>query len=195
MNRARVIVKEISIQKKGEVHFFQIRFPKNVIRIRGLEYDAFMFSPLPAASTEPTNPINPDGTISEPVRTNFLKLNAQTNPMLGKLKLQSLDRSNIFFDNWLSFQHYGSGMPDMSFGLFPKSPYTLNQNPKPKSINLQCSNHLVNGMYEDNIGLRQNADLSYKVKVFVWIETAEDAAGVKYDFQEISSNKELQIKV
>jgi hypothetical protein len=195
MNRARVIVKEISIQKKGEVHFFQIRLPKNVIRIRGIEYDAFMLSALPVAPVEPHDPVNPDGTVSEPQRTTFLKWTSYINPILGKLKLQNLDRSNIFFDHWIAFQHYASGMPDMSFGLFQKNPYTLNQNPIPKNINLQCSNHLVNGMYEDNIGLRQNADLSYKVKVFVWIETAEDAMGVKYDFQETGSNKELQIKV
>ncbi len=200
MNRARVIVKEISIRRKGEVQFFQIRLPKNVIRIRGVEYDAFMISHIDTGSPMPDDPALPGGGMSggighEPVRNVFLKWTHTINPVLGKLKLQSMDRNNLFFETWLAFQHYGSGLQDMSFGLFPKSPYTLNRNNKPKHLDLLCGNQLINGMFEDNIGLRQNTDLYYRIKVFVWIETTEDAKGVKYDFQETPGSDELQIKI
>jgi hypothetical protein len=194
MNRARVIVKEISIQKKGEVHFFQIKFPKNVTRIRGIEFDAFMISPIETGAGS-SDPALPPGVISEPNRTPFLKWTPIGNPILGKLKLQSLNRNNIFYETWIPFIFYNGGIPDMSFGMFPKSPYSLNTYSKPKSINLECTNAMVNGMFIDRIGKRQNADLNYRIKVFVWIETTEDAKGVKYDFQEESRRDELQIKM
>ena len=200
MNRARVIVKEISILKKGEVHFFQIRLPKNTIRIRGVEYDAFMLSQLAAATpAEPAGPTVPSGGISggvshQPVRTTFLKWTPTTNPTLGKLKLQNLDAHNLFYETWVPFMLYGGGMPDLSYGLFPKSPYTLNTNGKPKHVDLSCNNQVINGMFEDAIGSKQNADLNYRLKVFIWIETSENANGVIYDFQESESEIKQQSK-
>lgn len=188
MNRVRVIVKEISIRQKGEVHFFQIRLPRNATRIRGIEYDAFLISPLSAGPP-------PESTVSLPNRMPFLKWKLANNPILGKLKLQSPDRNNLFFGTWLSFQHYQSGIPDMSFGLFPKSPYTLNRSTWPKRLDQACSIHVINGMFEDQIGLRQDIDLEYRIKVFVWIETTEEAKGVQYDFQETPGSDELQLKM
>lgn len=192
MKRARLIIKELYIQKQGEVHFFQMRLPRNAVRIIGVETDAFMLSAytIPVESSG----VNPDGTISSVNRTPFLKWREKENPVLGKLKLQSLDRNGIFFENWLTLITYKAGLPDMIGGLFPKNPHTLNNNLQLRSLNISCSNLLLNGLFEDAIGKKENRDLNYKLKVLLWVEINEEANGLKYDFQQEEDNHSLELK-
>ena len=185
MDRARLIVKEVKIQKQGEINFFQVRLPQDTKRIIGIETDAIIISPFTLASSHGSEP-NPDGTVAGQIinRTPFLKWDTTVNPTLGKLKLQSQDRAGIFFETWIYFIQLGGGIPDMSFGMFPKSPYSLNQNSPPKKVNLTCKHSSIEGMYEDEFGKTQNRDMNYILKVFVWIETTEESKGVVFDFQE-----------
>lgn len=200
MSRARLIVKEVVIQKQGEVNFFQIRLPKNAMRILGIETDVFMESVLETGASGAVSGslggVKPDGTIGSPLevnRTPFLKWSRTSNPVVGKLKLQSMDRSNIFFETWVSFVFLNASLQDMSFGLFPKSPYSLVVQSKPKPIEIPCSNTIINGLFADDIGSRKNTDMKYRVKVFVWIQTSEPTKGVVFDFQ--CTKKELEVKL
>lgn len=201
MSRSRLIVKDVVIQKQGEISFFQIRLPKNARRILGIETDVFMESVLEADTSSTGSGshgggINPDGTVGSPIEVNrrpFLKWSSKSNPVIGKLKLQSMDRNNIFFETWVPFVFLNSSLPDMSFGLFPKSPYSLIVRSKPKPIGIPCSNAIINGLFTDDIGSRKNIDMKYRVKVFVWVQTTEPTKGVVFDFQ--STNKELEVKL
>lgn len=183
--RARVIVKEITIRKQGEVQFFQIRLPKNAVRIIGVDSDIILISALEPQADGGIRPDKGNGVLPsvEVNRAPFLRGTSKSNPIIGKLKLQSLDRHNIFFETWLSFIYLNSSMPDMRYGLFPKSPYSLIRNSKPKPVNVPVSNTSINGLFTDAIGNRKQSDMIYKVKVFLWIETNEPANGVKYDFE------------
>jgi hypothetical protein len=188
MNRARAIIRDISIQKQGEINFFQVKLPKNSIRIIGIETDSFLLSAIPS-STGGDSGLG-GSTPPEVNMTPFLKWDISINPTLGKLKLQSFDRSNIFFEEWVDFVHYGAGMPDMSFGNFPVSPYTLNNNKQPRTADVSCTNQVINGMFIDYIGSRLLADLPYTIKVIIWVETDEKNNGLRYDFQK----QDLEIK-
>jgi len=183
--RARVIVKEITIRKQGEVQFFQIRLPKNAVRIIGVDSDIILISPLEPQVDGSVRRDKGNGlpTSVEVNRTPFLRGTTKSNPTIGKLKLQSLDRHNIFFETWLSFIYLNSSMPDMRYGLFPKSPYSLNRNSYPKPVNVPVNSMAINGLFTDSIGARKQSDMIYKVKVFLWIETNEPANGVQYDFE------------
>lgn len=204
MSRARLIVKEVVIQKQGEVNFFQIRLPKNATRILGIETDVLMESILETDTSSAGSGSHggaggtlPDGTVGgttpEVNRHPFLQWSSKSNPVVGKLKLQSMDRNNIFFESWVPFVFLNASMPDMSFGLFPKSPYSLIVVSKPKPIGIPCSNSIINGLFTDTIGSTKNADMKYRVKVFVWIETTEPNNGVVFDFQ--NTNNELEVKL
>lgn len=188
MGRARLIVKEIEISKQGEVKFFQIRLPKNAIKVIAVEHDILMISALEL----PIDIFANDSGHVEVSKTPFLKWNTKTNPTVGKLKLQNMDRSNIFFEAWLSFIFLNGSMPDLSYGLFPKSPYSSNVSSKPKRVDVACTNSLINGMFTDTIGIRQNKHMNYKVKVFVWVETTDKTQGVVYDFEQ---KKGLEVKL
>ncbi len=201
MSRARLIVKEIEITKQGEVNFFQVRLPKNAVKIIGIDTDTLMISALESPAETPAGGgtggaggVRPDGTTghAEVSKTPFLKWNPKTNPTVGKLKLQNMNRSNIFFEAWINFIFLNGSIPDLSYGLYPKSPYSTNVNGKPKQVNVSCTNTLINGMFADVIGSRQNKNMNYKVKVFVWIETSEKSQGVVYDFQQ---QEKLEMKL
>ena len=204
MSRARLIVEEVVIQKQGEVNFFQIRLPKNAIRILGIETDVLMESALETDASSTGSGSHggaggtmPDGTVGGTApdvnRHPSLKWTSNSNPVVGKLKLQSMDRNNIFFETWIPFVFLNASLPDMSYGLFPRSPYSLIVPSKPKPIGIPCSNSVINGLFTDAIGSAKNADIRYRVKVFVWVETTEPNNGVVFDFQ--SNNNELEVKL
>jgi hypothetical protein len=116
----------------------------------------------------------------------FLSWTLQQNPVLGKLKLKSMERTYIFFEEWLHFIFFNGGIPDMSMGLFAHNPTSLNKNRKAKKVDVPVETTIVNGIYEDTYGKFLKRDLAYTVKVFVWVETDEDTDGVVFDFQEES---------
>lgn len=126
---------------------------------------------------------NRDGRITIP----FLSWTQKQNPVTGKLKLKSMERTYIFFEEWLHFILFNGGIPDMSMGLFARSPISLNKNRKAKTVEVPVETTLVKGIYEDTIGKFLKKDIAYTVKVFVWVETEEDADGVVFDFQEENS--------
>ncbi|MCD6068908.1 MAG: hypothetical protein K0S33_3734 [Bacteroidetes bacterium] len=195
MSRARLIIKEFTIRRQGEIHFFQVRLPKNATHIIGIETDALMITPLdvsppPLGDGRPEDPMPPAAAPAN--RTPFLKWNDKSNPVIGKLKLQSLDRHNIFFETWVPFVHFSAAMPDMSYGLFPKSPHTLILPTGPRTVGIPCNNTVVYGMYSDSIGEERKMEIRYKVKVFVWVQTTEADKGVRYGFE---TKRKLEVKL
>lgn len=190
MSRARLIVKQITIQKRGEVNFFQIRLPKNVVRITGIETDVILHTAIEtdlsgAGHTGGSGGVRPDGTIGgvEVNRRPFMTWRSTNNPVVGKLKLQSMDRHNIFFETWVPFVFLNASMPDMSCGIFPKSPYSLIVKSELRTTSIPCSSNILYGFFSDDIGMRRNADTRYTLKVFVWVQTTEANNGVIYDFE------------
>ena len=185
MKRVRVIITEINITKLGQVHHFQIKLPKNTTCICGIETDVRIDSidfkslikngvvaELVTKPFESTLEVHP-----------FLNWGKLKNPTLGRLKLQSLERSHIFYSDWVKCIWLNGGIDDMSNGLFPVNPYSLNKPTKPRKVDLPVSTTLINGLFIDSIGLYYKKHLTYSVKIFVWIETTEEANGVVYDFQ------------
>jgi hypothetical protein len=190
MSRARLIVKQITIQKRGEINFFQIRLPKNVVRITGIETDVIMQSVIETdasggAPSGGSGGVRPDGTVGgvEVNRRPFMVWRTTSNPIVGRLKLQNMDRHNIFFESWLPFVFLNAAMPDMSIGLFPKSPYSLIVKSEPEKLSVPVSNNIIHGFFADDIGIRKTADIRYTVRVFVWVQTTEPNHGVVYEFE------------
>ncbi|MCC6371189.1 MAG: hypothetical protein IT236_09315 [Bacteroidia bacterium] len=191
MNRVRLIVKDIHIQYQGEVNFFTIKLPNNIKRIIGVENDAFIRS----AYSEPVFPSNPDGTVDNPL---VVKWAAQNALSLGKVKLQSLDRTGIFYEAWVSHLFYGKGVPDMSFGRIPVGSLTIDRKNRPKPMNLRCKHFFVEGMFEDSLGTQLNHNMDYHIRIFVWVETTEPAKGIAFEFEDKDFEGEpnlLQIKI
>lgn len=194
MKRARLIIKEVQVTKQGEIKNFQIKLPKNVQRIIAIDTDVRIDSridgfvtggirPAPKLEEKPvfdSIPIGSDGTRSAP----FLSWTLQKNPVTGKLKLKSMERTYIFYEEWMHFILFNGGIPDMTMGMLARSPISLNKNRIPKKVDVPVSTTIVNGIYEDTLGKFLQHDITYTIKVFVWVETEEENDGVVFDFQE-----------
>lgn len=123
------------------------------------------------------------------IKLPFLSWTLNQNPVVGKLKLKSMERTYIFFEEWLHFILFNGGVPDMSMGFFPKNPISLNKNRVPKKVEVPVETTIVNGIYEDSAGKYLKRDITYTVKVFVWVETEEESDGVEFDFQQEDKNE------
>lgn len=193
MKRARVIIKEVQVTKQGEIKNFQIKLPKNVRRVIAIETDVRVDSKVEGFSTGEIKPtpkfetipvreigIEADGRLSAP----FLSWTLQKNPVTGKLKLKSMERTYIFYEEWLHFILFNGGVPDMTMGMFARSPISLNKNRTAKKVDVPVTTTIVNGIYEDTLGKFLQHDITYTIKVFVWVETEEENKGIVFDFQD-----------
>lgn len=194
MKRARVIINEVKVTKQGEIKNFQIKLPKNVQRVIAIETDVRLeskaegfstgeISPTPKIETPPvreSSGTDADGRRSAP----FLSWTLQKNPVTGKLKLKSMERTYIFYEEWLHFILFNGGIPDMTIGMFARSPVSLNKNRVPKKVDVPVTTTIVNGIYEDTLGKFLGRDITYTIKVFVWVETEEENKGIVFDFQD-----------
>ncbi len=201
MKRARLIIKEVQVTRQGEIKNFQIKLPKNVRQIVAIETDVRLdhvgegatgdIRPAPKLEAAPAiagkeSAVGSDGGRGLP----YLSWTQQQNPVMGKLKLKSMERTYIFYEEWLHFILFNGGVPDMSMGMLERSPISLNKNRTPKKVDVPVETTIVNGIYADTIGKFLKKDIAYTVKVFVWVETEEDTDGVVFDFQNEIKNKE-----
>jgi hypothetical protein len=181
MSKARIIVSEITLTKSGQVKHFQIKLPDNVEKIVAIETDVFISTPFELPGTV-SNPNDPAGTVGHEIRSDYLNWKQKHNPAAGKLTLQSLEKANIFFHDWVKLVELGGGVKDLTEGIYVVNPYSLLTKSSPKKVNVPIETTLINAMYRDYIGANLARDLNYKVKVFVWILTKENDKGLQFEF-------------
>ncbi len=197
MKRARVIIQEVRITRQGEIKNFQIKLPKNVRRIIAIDTDVRINTKIPGLpdggikreSPYASGELHEASMVSSSESSNRSKLpylfwNPKVNPVLGKLKLRSRERTNIFYEEWLHFVQFDGGVPDMSIRLFDRPPASLNRNTAPKKVDVPRETTLINGLFEEYFGKLLKTDLDYTIKIFVWMETEEETNGVVFDFQQ-----------
>jgi hypothetical protein len=203
MKRARVIIEEMRITRQGEIKNFQIKIPKNTKRIIAIDTDVRINTQIPglisggvrstkeayASAVLASESSSSDSTYRS--KLPYLIWNPRVNPPLGKLKLRSRERTNIFYEEWLHFIQFNAGIPDMSIRLFDLHPASLNKNNAPKKVDVPSDTTLINGLFEEYFGKLIRRDLDYSIKIFVWLETEEDAAGLVFDFQEEEKETEV----
>lgn len=207
MKRARLIIKEIKITRLGEIKNFQVKLPKNVRHIVAIETDVRLDQFLKDKGASDTGVIVPIPVLETKAReamaaeaigregnAPYLSWTQQQNPVVGKLKLKSMERTYIFYEEWLHFIFFNGGVPDMSMGMFNNTPFSLNKNRMAKKVDVPIETTIVNGIYEDSFGAGLKRDVAYTVKVFVWAETEEDSDGIVFDFQEEKKEKQEQEK-
>ena len=52
----------------------------------------------------------------------------------------------------------------------------------PKKVDVPVESTIINALYHDTLGKFYKQDISYTLKVFVWIETNENQNGVMFEF-------------
>jgi hypothetical protein len=187
--KERVIIKPISITKKGEIQFFQIRIPRDAERIIGIEtglsrtgkgfseyvrrgeiYAAAALAPVAAQVVAIKVPV----PVPAPRNTGF-PVRFQRDSLIGELKLQSLEKANVFFSEDVYESDRNIGFADFSATrFFEPSPWTHEFKRFEETVVVNGITTLVGGYFKDRIGEQFKTNLSYQVNVYVWYEVNEE---------------------
>ncbi len=200
MSRTRILVSETAITKAEQVNFFQIKLSKHAIKIVGIETDVFVQSRFgQGVVTDPYGngffPIPPqiENGIPLPAITASVALPPIINyNVAGKLSLQSMEKENIFFSDWVKASVFYEGFIRPTSFQLHVGLKDVRGKTAPKKVDVPVESTIINALYRDNIGKQLKQDIAYTLKVFVWMETTEDANGVAFEF--LNNEKETAEK-
>jgi len=178
MNRVRILVSETVITMADQIKHFQIKLSKHTIKIVGIETDVFIKSKFGG-----------DGTVLQPSVgiSSVIKYN-----VAGKISLQSMEKENIFFSDWVKASVFYEGYKKPEAFQIHTEAKNIRGKTAPKKVDVPVESTIINALYRDNIGKQLKQDIIYTLKVFVWTETNEDKNGVAFEF--LNSEKKTKKK-
>lgn len=154
MTRESLITKKLFIDAADQICHFQIKLPRAVNRIIGIE----------------TGLILNTGDVSSLFTGRPFPFVYQRKYLLGELRLKTLDSANIFYTHEISLD------PNIKYGDFdnprfrPKV-FTHQIQRHEDQINLEGSVTLIQGFYKNTV--QSAIPYSYTVQVYVWLEAKE----------------------
>ena len=180
MSRVRILVTETSITKAGQVKHLQIKLSKHAYKIVGIETDVFLKSrstkeivaPLAMPEIKTIEELSP---AREPRREGYYNV-------AGKLKLQSMEKENIFFSDWVKASVFYEGFKEPKAFEMHSGLKDIRGKTAPKKVDVPVESTIINALYHDNIGKFYKQDIVYTLKVFVWMEVNEQQNGVAFEF-------------
>ncbi len=182
MNKQRIIVTEVKITKAGQLRNFQIKMPKNAIAIVGVATDlrvdrnlrdgVFVLpTPIPAPAKDIVVPI--EALEISFKGSNTIEWNIRQNPLAGKIKLQSLEKANIFYSDQVWMVQFNDGIGNVTDDMYATDAFAVLQKTEPRKVDVPADTTIINGMYKDLMGAAVKRDIAYTVKVILWVETNE----------------------
>jgi hypothetical protein len=192
--KERVVIKPVSVTKRGEIQYFQIRLPRDAKNIIGVEtgicrtgkgFSEYVRSrvygpaPVPApalAAAAPVASYKVPVPVPAPRGSLFQSTLAfRRDILIGELKLQSLEKANVFFSDDVYERDQNMGFADFSTsGFMIPSPFTHEFNRFEEKVIVDGVTTLIGGYFKDRIGERFKTNLSYSVNVYVWYEIEEE---------------------
>lgn len=181
MSRVRILIAETSITKADQVKHFQIKLSKHAYKIVGIETDVFLKMRSVKGGVEPSiiAEILPRGSFSSPTGVSGRE---DTYNVAGKLSLQSMERENIFFSDWVRASVFYEGFKLPTGFEIHSGLKDIRGKTAPKKVDVPIESTVINALYRDNIGKQLKLDIPYTLKVFVWMETNEQQNGVAFEF-------------
>lgn len=189
--KERVIIKPVSITKRGEIQYFQIRLPRDAGHIIGVETGisrtgkgfseyvrsrGYLAAPAQAtAAAGPAIKVPVPVPVPAPQAGGFAgNLRFRRDALIGELKLQSLEKANVFFseDVYESDQNIAFADYSMTRFLSP-SAWTHEFHRFEEKVVVNGVTTLIGGYFRDRIGEQFKTNLSYQVNVYVWYELKE----------------------
>ncbi len=153
MIKERVMVKQIPITKAGQIAIFDIKVPREVNKIIGIETGLRWIS----------GSIPKEVTLTSVIDT----LRFNRNITLGDLTFKSFDNAHLFYSEEIKL-HRSYSYGDFTAPNFLPKPYTHQTLLQEDTISLDGAITLAQGMYKDTY--QSEAPFAYTVIVYVWLE-------------------------
>lgn len=165
MKRIRQVVTTVHIIKAGQWNLSQIKLPKNITRIVGVETDVFCKSI-----------VNKENYLLDDLHREMFSVT-------GKLSLQTFDTVNIFFTDWVKAPVFYEDIKNQTaFKVYPFRKHIRGKT-QAKRVDVDATESTtINAYYYDTLGKIIQKDIAYDVKISIWIETSEDANGLVFEF-------------
>jgi len=146
MIKQRIIVAKISITRKGEVKFFQVKIPFDAKIITGVE------TGMRLKNFEA--PGRPAG---------------YANSLIGELKLQGSDDSNVFYAANVSDYSISERLDKVPvIDFIDENVWTHGYKRELEQILVDGNTTVLAGIYKDKIGEMLNVNVSYDVFLYMW---------------------------
>lgn len=187
MIKRRIIATKINITKQGEIKFFQVKIPfdakviigiETAMRIRnfinlptpnlavGLDFSP----PLPSPSPPPFSP-PPNGF--------------ERKSLVGELRLQSCDDSNVFYATNVSDPVVKENMdkaPTVNF--ITENVWTHGCKRELEEVLVDGNTTILAGIYKDKLGEMLGMAVPYDVFVYVWYKYVRQGVRTPYSIGE-----------
>lgn len=167
--REQVIIQTINIIKRGQQTFFQVKLPRDVHKIIGIETGL--------------NVLNVPGYF---IPAQELSMLVRRNNMMGVIQLRAIGKPDIFYSKEIFEKDINIGAGEIktipspvmmekkvdqpdgnSFDYFTHWTHGSKREEDPLSV---CGCTVINGQYKDAIGEYFQTDVNYKVILYIWIE-------------------------
>lgn len=173
--KEEVIIQTITISKRSQQNFFQVKLPRDTNKIIGVETGLYLLNApqyfIPAQE------------LSMLIRRNY---------MIGGVQLRANTKPDVFYSKEIFERDINTGVGEIK--IIPPPVVSEERNPL-RFINVQpdgnyfdyfthwthgakreedplnvCGCTIINGQYKDAIGEYFQADVNYKVMLYIWIE-------------------------
>jgi hypothetical protein len=163
MMREKVIIKSFLIDKPKQTKIFEVRIPRELERIIGIELG---FSLVEGILPEPTS----DGTVGT---HGLFSIGIARNVCVGELRLQNVSKANLFYAGELKIDR-NIDKGDFSSQFFPPKIYTHQIHSFETEVKLTAKNRVIRGIYRDKLSDHISEAFKYKVSVYIWTELKEE---------------------
>jgi len=158
MNLKKVIVAQIFIDSPKQIALFQFKIPREVKNIIGVDSSLRLITG-DVPRTRPTDPW-------------VFPMTIRRNLFVGDLKLQSLDKANIFYQCDIVQNNNIDNADFTSRRLVPQV-YTHEIQHSPEGVNLTGATTILQGFYRDHLSDELTGRYSYALSVYIWLELKE----------------------
>ena len=159
MSQKKVIITKLSIDRPKQVALFELKIPREVKNIIGVDTNLRWVSG-----------VIPKSRPNDPWVTPVI---VKRDMYIGDLKLQSLAKPNIFYQCDVSLDN-NIGQGDYSGRWLVPKLYTHQGHSVPDEIILSGTNTILKGFYKDNLADHFVGSYHYEVSVYIWLELKDN---------------------
>ena len=168
MFKERVILTTLPITKTGQIVHFQVKIPRDAIRIIGVELSGcYSNPPMERQAAFAKLALATDARMSR----SFSIMQFTSSPFVGDVRLQSREVTNVFYAENVYLADYNLGYGDFSANaLFPATSETHGYKRFECVVNTDGETTILKGIYRDRQNANSNPQYTYTVNVYVWYE-------------------------
>ncbi len=156
----RLIVTSLNIDTARQVKLFQVKLPRGTEKVVAVQASVRWIDGAELTGA----PVNP------PVAP--IPLTVLRNELIGELRLQSCDRSNVFYASELKVNN---NLPfgDFSSQQFKPQVYTHPGHKLETLASISGANPVIHGIYRDKISNDPRRPCIYAVNVYTWVKAGD----------------------